>query len=134
MKTRILRTQDDIKRCADNILKLGQYLPLKIMIDQYKPTRSIEQNEKMWAMLGEISAQVDWYGQKLSSEDWKAVFSSSLKGQRTVPGIDGGFVVFGVKTSKMTVPEMMDMIALMEAFGVEHGVIFKEDENERSMG
>ena len=127
MKTRILRNETDLKRCADSILKLGQYLPIKVTIEQYKPTRSNEQNDKMWAMLGEISAQVDWYGQKLTSEDWKAVFSSSLKGQRTVPGIDGGFVVFGARTSKMTVTEMMDMIALMEAFGAEHGVIFKED-------
>ena len=91
-------------------------------------TRSTEQNSKMWAMLSEISAQVDWYGQKLSAEDWKHVLSASLKKQRAVQGLDGGFVVLGLSTSKMTKGEMADLITLMEAFGAEKGVKFSDDE------
>ena len=44
-----------------------------------KKTRSIDQNALLWSCLGEISRQVDWYGQKLSAEDWKDVFSASLR-------------------------------------------------------
>lgn len=126
MSSRILRTTEDIHQCVKDIGGYGQYLPLKISVEQYKPTRTSEQNSKLWAMLKEVSDQVVWHGQKLSSDDWKNVFSASMKGQRTVPGIDGGFVVFGARTSKMTIPEMMDMITLMEAFGAERGVTFKE--------
>ena len=96
-------------------------------------TRSTEQNSKMWAMLSEISTQVDWYGQKLSAEDWKHVLSASLKKQRAVQGLDGGFVVLGLSTSKMTKGEMADLITLMEAFGAEKGVKFSDDATDRDM-
>ena len=99
------------------------------MVLEVKPqTRSLEQNARMWAMLTDISEQVDWYGRKLSSEEWKHVFSASLKKQDVVPGLDGGFVVLGMSTSKMTKGEMSDLQTLMEAFGVQQGVIFKKEE------
>jgi hypothetical protein len=41
-----------------------------------------------------------------------------------VPGLDGGFVVLGQSTSKMTKAEMCDLQTLMEAFGAEKGVRF----------
>ena len=87
-------------------------------------TRSSAQNRRLWAMLGEIAAQVDWYGQKLSADDWKHILSASLKKQRAVAGIDGGFVVLGLSTSKMGKAEMSELQDLMEAFGAEHGVKF----------
>lgn len=89
-------------------------------------TRSTEQNRRLWAMLNEVAAQVVWHGQKLSPEDWKHIFSASLKKQRAVPGIDGGFVVLGQSTSKMTVAEMSELQTLIEAFGAENGVTFAE--------
>lgn len=87
-------------------------------------TRSTAQNARLWAMLTEISVQVDWYGRKLSPEEWKHVFSASLKKQDVVPGLDGGFVVLGLSTSKMTKGEMSDLQTLMEAFGADKGVRF----------
>ena len=91
-----------------------------------KKTRSLEQNAKMWAMLAEVSDQVNWYGNKLTSDEWKDVFSASLKSQKVVPGIDGGFVVCGQRTSKMTKSEMAELIELMMAFGVEREVKFSD--------
>lgn len=87
--------------------------------------RSNVQNRRLWAMLTDISRQVDWHGQKLSPDDWKHIFSASLKKQRAVPGLDGGFVVLGLSTSRMTKGEMSDLQQLMEAFGAERGVIFR---------
>lgn len=96
-------------------------------------TRSTEQNSKMWAMLGEIADQVNWYGEKLDATDWKHVLSASLKKQKAVPGIDGGFVVLGLSTSKMTKAEMAELITLMEAFGAQQGVVFSDEATERDM-
>lgn len=87
-------------------------------------TRSLAQNARLWAMLTEVSQQVDWYGRKLTAEEWKHVFSASLKKQDVVPGLDGGFVVLGLSTSKMTKSEMSDLQTLMEAFGAQQGVRF----------
>ena len=90
--------------------------------------RSDAQNRRLWAMLADISAQVDWYGQKLTSEEWKDVFSASLKRTKVVPGLDGGFVVCGQSTSKMTKAEMCELQELMEAFGAQKGVRFRAPE------
>lgn len=99
------------------------------MVLELRPEkRSDAQNRRLWAMLADISAQVDWYGQKLSAEDWKHVLSASLKKQRAVQGLDGGFVVLGLSTSKMTKAEMSELQELMEAFGAERGVKFSAQE------
>lgn len=92
-------------------------------------TRSLQQNARLWATLTDISQQVDWYGRKLSPENWKHVFSAALKKQDVVPGLDGGFVVLGLSTSKMTVGEMAELQELMEAFGAENGVRFTAAES-----
>lgn len=105
---------------AKSMLMAGHELELTI-----KPAkRSLSQNARMWAMLTEISVQVDWHGRKLAPEDWKHVFSASLKKQDAVPGLEGGFVVLGLSTSKMTKAEMADLQTLMEAFGAQQGVHF----------
>ena len=92
-------------------------------------TRSLQQNALLWATLTDISQQVDWYGRKLSPENWKHIFSAALKKQDVVPGLDGGFVVLGLSTSKMTVGEMAELQELMEAFGAENGVRFTAAES-----
>jgi hypothetical protein len=96
----------------------------KINIEIKPATRSLEQNSRLWAMLSEISEQVDWYGRKLTEEEWKNVFTAALKKQEVVPGLDGGFVVLGQSTRNMTKAEMCDLQTLIEAFGAEKGVRF----------
>lgn len=107
---------------AKALLVAGHRLVIEIKPEK----RSDPQNRRLWAMLTDISKQVDWYGQKLAPEDWKHVFSASLSQQRAVPGIGGGFVVLGQSTSKMSKAEMSDLQTLIEAFGAERNVIFKE--------
>lgn len=95
-------------------------------IVQFKePTRSLEQNARLWAMLTDVSRQVVWYGAKLTPGDWKDVFSASLRKARVVPTIDGdGFVPLGMRTSDMSKAEFGALMDLIEAFGAERGVVF----------
>jgi hypothetical protein len=79
----------------------------------------------MWANLEDIAQQVIWYGVKLTKDEWKDVLTAALKKQKVVPGIEGGFVVIGARTSKMTVPEMTELIELSTAFGTQQGVKFR---------
>ena len=106
--------------------KEGLQAGRKLVLTLTEETRSLEQNRMLWATLGEIANQVNWYGQKLTAEEWKWVLSASLKKQRAVPGIDGGFVVLGQSTSKMTIAEMSEMIELAVAFGAQQGVVFND--------
>lgn len=99
------------------------------MVVEIKPeTRTLAQNARLWAMLTDVAKQVDWYGRKLSEEEWKHVFTASLAKQDVVPGIDGGFVVLGKSTSKMTKPEMSELQDLIKAFGAQQGVRFTAPE------
>lgn len=111
-------------------IELLKAIPLdpihKITIEEYKETRRLLQNDKMWCMLTDISEQVVWYSQKLTPAEWKDVFTAAMKKLKVVPGIDGGFVVIGGHTSKMTVAEMSEMIEFMYAFGAQHNVVWKE--------
>ena len=103
----------------------------RMVLELREEKRSDAQNRRLWAMLTEISQQVDWYGKKLAPEDWKAVFTASLKKMEVVPNLDGtGFVALGTSTSQMTKAEMSDMQTLMEAFGAERGVRFSAQEQE----
>ena len=90
--------------------------------------RTNPQNDRMWAMLTDVSNQVDWYGQTLTPEEWKCVLTAAMKKQKVVPGIDGGFVVVGARTSKMGVREMGELMELIEAFGAQQGVRFSARE------
>jgi hypothetical protein len=80
----------------------------------------------MWATLTDVSNQVDWHGNKLTPDEWKDVFTAALKSQKVVPGIDGGFVVIGARTSQMTIAEMSEVIELATAFGAQNGVEFND--------
>ena len=88
-----------------------------------EPTRNLEQNAALWAILNEISAQVTWHGMKLTSAEWKDMLTASLKRQKAVPAIDGnGFVVVGTGTSKMSKKDFSDLLELCSAFAAEQGV------------
>lgn len=85
-------------------------------------TRSLEQNAKMWAMLQDLADQVEWSVdgrmRLMSKEEWKVVTTAGLrKSQSVAQGIEGGFVLMGESTSKMTVGEMKELIDFIDYFG-----------------
>jgi hypothetical protein len=92
-----------------------------------EPSRNLDQNAKLWSLLTEVSEQVDWYGKKLTPDDWKNVFSASLRKLQVVPNLDGsGFVALGMSTSRLSKREFSDLIELIYAFGAERGVVWAE--------
>lgn len=92
--------------------------------------RTLPQNAKLWAMLTDISTQVEWHGLKLAPGDWKDMFTASLRKARVVPGIDpGSFVLLGLHTSDMDKEELGMLIELIYAFGAERGVQFSGPED-----
>ena len=104
--------------------------PNGYVVEVKQPTRSLQQNARLWAMLTDISRDVDWYGQHLTQDEWKDVLTAALKKQKVVPGIDGGFVVIGARTSKMTKAELSELMDLADAFGTERGVVWTEPATE----
>lgn len=93
-----------------------------------EPSRNLEQNAKMWAMLADISEQTDWHGNKLNPEEWKDLLSAGLVQSKVVPNMTGnGFVILGQRTSKLSKSQFAALIELITAFAVERGVIFGDE-------
>ena len=104
-------------------------LPWNTRVEFKETKRSIPQNSIMWAMLTDISMQVQHAGFKLQPEDWKILFLNQLRGElRLVPNLDGtGLVPLGNSSSDLGKSEMSDMLELMFAYGARHGVAFQDD-------
>jgi hypothetical protein len=122
--TVIIRTHADrakVARWASNVAE-------GTTVEFRERRRNADQSALMWVLLGHIAKQVEWYGVHLSSEDWKDVLTASLRKARVVPGIDPGtFVPLGMRTSQMTIPEMVELIEIVYAFGAQHGVVFGDE-------
>lgn len=105
--------------------------PPRTRVEYKSPKRSLPQNDRMWAMLTDVAAQLPWHGIKLSADDWKLIFLDALKRElRTVPNIDGtGFVNLGRSSSDLSKQEMADLIELISAFGANHDVVFHDPQD-----
>jgi len=106
--------------------------PIGTRIEFKEAKRTAAQNDRMWAMLTDIAAQVTWHGSKLSTETWKLIFLDALRREiggelRIVPNLDGdGFVNVGTSSSDLSKDEMTMLIELIFKFGAEHQVKFQE--------
>ena len=114
------------KQARQRALEAIQDAPDGYVVTINEPTRNLEQNAALWAALSDISKQVEWYGQRLTPDEWKDVFTASLKRKKVVPGLDGGFVVCGLSTSKMGKSEFSQLLDLAYAFGAEKEVKFHD--------
>jgi hypothetical protein len=121
-KTFIL-ANDMVRKNAQEAIKTA---PQGFFVTIKQPTRSLMQNNRLWALLTDVSQQVDWYGRKLAPQEWKDVFTAAMKKQDVVPGIEGGFVVLGRSTSNMTKAEMNDLQEIISAFGAQYDVKWSE--------
>lgn len=101
--------------------------PEGYVVEIKQRTRSVDQNAMLWRLLTITSQNVPWNVNgstvMLSPDDWKDIFSASLHQEnRIAKGIQGGFVMLGKSTSKMTVEQMVSMIEFIYSFLAEQGV------------
>src|SRR5579884_420351 len=95
-----LNTHGDRARAMQWITKA----PAGTRVEFRASRRSVEQNDKMWAMLTDVAQQLPWYGKKLAPEDWKIMFLKGLEREnqaerRIVPNLEGdGYVDLGVSS------------------------------------
>lgn len=133
-----------LKRIADGALALARELyraglDVAITVAPWESQRSKEQNALMWALLTDLAKQKQWPVDGrlvyMTPEEWKDVMTAGLtKHQRVAAGIDGGFVLLGRSTRRMTVKQMGELIELIYAFGAERDVRFHEAPVERELG
>ena len=126
----ILRNTNVVDYVCDYIrsLEINDVKPKKVVVDEL--TRNNEQNALMWSLLECFSKQLQWVvnGQLvyLDSEEWKDILSAAFKNetQKIAMGLDGGMVMLGMRTSKMTKPQFSEFIEFIYSVGAERNVKF----------
>lgn len=116
----------------NRIIDAIRVAPVGMVVEIKEPTRSLEQNAKLHAMLSDLSTQVEWHGMKLHMDVWKRLCTAAMlrelgESPMLVPAIDGhGIEIIYEKTSIMGVKMMVDMIEWVYAFGAEKGVVWRD--------
>lgn len=95
------------------------------------PTRSLEQNSKLWPMLDDIRAQVLGM-EEFSRDDIKMRFLNALGTEmRFLPELEGaGMFPVGLRSSKLTTEQFSGLIELLYEYGARHGVEWSEPNQE----
>ena len=105
------------KELAINTIKSLPDEPVKMVKFVNSDTRrSLAANAYMWVMLGQLAKRGKWHSATLKAEEWKDLLTAGLEQQRLIPGIEGGFVALGQRTSKMSVKKMSELIEFMYYF------------------
>lgn len=92
------------------------------------PLRTLDQNSLLWPLLECFADQLEWpvNGRmtKLSPEDWKDLLTAAYKreSQRVAMGIDGGMVMLGLRTSKMSKRAFSEFIEFVLATAADRRV------------
>jgi len=99
-----------------------------------EPTRSLDQNAAQWPILEAFAEQLDWQingrACKLTADEWKDILTSAFRQDvaRIAPGLDGGMVLLGARTSQFGKREFSDWLEFLQATAAERGVVvYQED-------
>jgi hypothetical protein len=89
-----------------------------------EPSRSLAQNDRMWAMLADIAKAATINGMKYDADQWKCIFMKAMgKDVQFLPTLDGTqFFPTGFRSSDLSVQEMSDLQTFMESWAAEQGI------------
>lgn len=102
--------------------------PVGFSVTVQEPSRNLEQNAALWALLSEFGRQLLWpvNGQmvKLEPEEWKDLLTAAFRQEtaRVAMGLNGGMVMLGARTSKMGKKEFSEFLEFVNATAVDRGV------------
>lgn len=106
-----------LKRCA-----YGYRIEVK------EPKRSDIQNDRMWAILGDIAKQGAINGRRFAPDEWKCIFMQAMGREVAfLPTLNSsGFFPTGFRSSDLTVQEMCDLQEFMSAYAAENEIKLME--------
>lgn len=116
--------------CIDEIARA----PLGKVVIVQDPTRTLEANARLHAMLTDISKQRDYMGKKRDVEFWKGLFVSAHaiatgKPCEIVPGLEGEFIAIRESTATMSGKKLASVMEYIEAWAINEGVRFSAPED-----
>lgn len=119
------------ERAEEEAVRVIKAAPQGSVMTVKPPTRTIDQNDKMWAMLSDLS-RAKPEGRKYTPKVWKTLVMHKLDHEmRFEMALDGnGMVPVDYSSSSMTKAQMSDMIEAMYEYGGRHGVVWSGPKGE----
>jgi hypothetical protein len=115
------------KRQRDTAHQLIEVAPDGAVLNIRQATRTTEQNDKMWALLSDIS-RAKPEGRTKTPEVWKAMFLHALgHAVQFEQGLNGEPFPVGFRTSRLNKQQMSDLIETIYEYGARHGVEWSEE-------
>jgi hypothetical protein len=113
-------SRDKAKRLIDSA-------PSGFIVEIREPTRSDDQNRKLWPMLEDIRQQVPGM-EEYTRDDIKLRFLNALGAEmRFLPELDGaGLFPVGLRSSTLTKDQFSGLLELLYKFGAERGVVWSD--------
>ena len=102
----------------------------QVVIDEVK--RTLDQNAAMWPALTDFAKQVPWpvtcsdgSTRQITPEELKDVLTAAFEQEtRMTPGLRGGFVMLGARTSQYGKRKMGDFLTFVRAEGNDRSVVW----------
>ncbi|MFC3816544.1 recombination protein NinB [Lysobacter sp. GCM10012299] len=96
--------------------------------------RTLDQNAAMWASLHDFASQIDYpvinpdgSRGRAGEDDLKAILTAAFEQEtRMAPGLHGGTVFLGARTSKYGKKRMGQFLSFVHAEGAQRGVVWSE--------
>lgn len=102
--------------------------PPQAVVTIREAKRTSDQNDKMWAMLSDVS-RAKPEGRTHTPETWKALVMHACGHETQFEiGLNGQPFPVGFRSSRLTKAQMSDLIEWLYAYGAEHGVVWTEPE------
>ena len=101
--------------------------PVNAVVKISPAERSLDQNNKMWAMISDISRQKP-EGRTHVPEVWKAILMAACGHEvQFEHGLDGKPFPIGFHSSRLTKNQMSDLIEFITAYGSKHNIQWSEE-------
>lgn len=126
---RLVLRDDNVRGTA---MRLIQALKYGWRLSIAKANRTRDQNDKLWAMLTDLSLAKP-EGRSCTPEDWKCLVMNACNHDVIfMEGLDGKPFPVGFRSSQLTIGQMSTLIEWIYAYGAEHGVQWSEPQNRKA--
>ena len=108
--------------------------PAGFVVTVQEPKRTNDQNATQWPILAAFANQLQWPVNgalvSMDPDDWKDLLSAAFRRERVrlAQGLDGGVVMLGMRTSKMSKETFSEWLNFLNATAALRGVVVHEYE------